>query len=93
MARRDRRPSWGGRGGRCGGWGLRWAVVAGWGAAGRFAGWASLRAVARQSLRSLCCLLRPMLLGAGLCGAVRARAAAGAASTAGPGRAVAGGVS
>ena len=67
-------------------------MVAGWGAAGRFAGWASLRAVARQSLRSLCCLLRPMLLGAGLCGAVRARAAAGAAAYADPGRAVAGGV-
>ena len=36
--------------------------------------------------------LRPMLLGAGLCGAGRARAAAGAAACAGPGRAVAGGV-
>ena len=37
-------------------------------------------------------LLRPMLLGAGLCGAGRARAAAGAAACASPGRAVAGGV-
>jgi hypothetical protein len=37
-------------------------------------------------------LLRPMLLGAGLCGAGRARAVAGAAACAGPGRAVAGGV-
>ena len=39
-------------------------------------------------------LLRPMLLGAGLCchGAGRARAAAGAPACAGPGRAVAGGV-
>jgi hypothetical protein len=36
--------------------------------------------------------LRPMLLGAGLCGAGRAGAAAGAAAYAGPGRAVAGGV-
>ena len=36
--------------------------------------------------------LRPMLLGAGLCGAGRARAAAGTAACAGPGRAVAGGV-
>ena len=36
--------------------------------------------------------LRPMLLGAGLCSAGLARAAAGAAAYAGPGRAVAGGV-
>jgi hypothetical protein len=36
--------------------------------------------------------LRRMLLGAGLYGAVRARAAAGAAEYAGPGRAVTGGV-
>ena len=36
--------------------------------------------------------LRPMLLGAGLCGAGRAGAAAGAAACAGPGRAVAGGM-
>ncbi len=36
--------------------------------------------------------LRPMLLGTGLCGAGRARATAGAAACAGPGRAVAGGV-
>ena len=84
----DRRRSVGGHGR---GWWLRWAAVAGCGAADRFA-WASLRAVARQSLRSLCCLLRPMLLGAGLCGAVRACAAVGAEAYAGPGRAVAGGV-
>ena len=36
--------------------------------------------------------LRPTLLGTGLCGAGRARATAGAAACAGPGRAVAGGV-
>ena len=46
----------------------------------------------RQSLSSLCCLLRPILLDAGLCGAVRVRAASGAAAYAGPGRVVAGGV-
>jgi hypothetical protein len=51
-----------------------------------------MRTAARRSLRSLCWLLRPMLLSAGLCGAGVARAAAGAAACAGPGRAVAGGV-
>ena len=41
---------------------------------------------------ALCSHVRPMLLGAGLYGAGRARATAGAATCAGPGRAVAGGV-
>ncbi len=45
-----------------------------------------------QPLRSLSWLLRPMLVGAGLFGAGRARDAAGAPACAGPGRAVAGGV-
>jgi hypothetical protein len=61
-----------------------------WPAAGPlvvFAGWVSARVAARRSLRSQCWLLRPMLLGAGLCGAGRARAAAGAAACTSPGRA------
>jgi hypothetical protein len=41
---------------------------------------------------ALCSQVRPMLLGGGLYGAGRARAAAGAATCAVPGRAVAGGV-
>ena len=68
------------------------AAVAGCGAAGRFRR-LGFGARGRAAVAPVAVLAHAShALGAGLCGAERARAAAGAAACAGPGRAVAGGV-